>query len=154
MFKKKIVLLDAYAIIHRAYHALPDFSSARTGEPTGALYGLAAMLMKTISDLKPDYIVACFDLPKPTYRHEAFEGYKAGRKEKEEDLSGQIERSRDMFKAFGIPIYQAEGFEADDVLGTIIEQLKKEKDTEIIIASGDMDTLQLISGSRVKVFTL
>ncbi|MCI5108582.1 MAG: DNA polymerase I, partial [Candidatus Pacebacteria bacterium] len=152
--KKKLILLDAYAIIHRAYHALPDFSSSRTGEPTGALYGLTAMLIKIATDLKPDYIVACFDLQGATYRHEVFEDYKANRKEKDEDLSKQIDRSRDLFSAFNIPIYEKEGFEADDILGTIVEQVKNEKDIEVIIASGDMDTMQLVSGKKVKVFTL
>lgn len=152
--KTKLVLLDAYAIIHRAYHALPDFSSSKTGEPTGALYGLSAMLMKIITDLKPDHIVACFDLQGPTYRHEVFDGYKANRTEKDEDLSKQIDRSRDLFEAFNIPIYEAEGFEADDVLGTIVEKVKDKKDVDVIIASGDMDTLQLVDGKKVRVFTL
>jgi len=152
--KIKIVLLDAYAIIHRAYHALPDFSSSKTGEPTGALYGLSAMLMKIITDLKPDHLIACFDLHQPTYRHELFKDYKANRKEKDEDLSKQIERSRELFTAFNVPIYEAEGFEADDVLGTIVEQVKDKKDVEVVIASGDMDTLQLVDGKKVKVFTL
>jgi len=152
--KTKIVLLDAYAIIHRAYHALPDFSSSKTGEPTGALYGLSAMLMKIISDMKPDHIIACFDLHGATYRHELFADYKANRKEKDEDLSKQIDRSRDLFTVFNIPIYEAKGFEADDVLGAIVEQTKDNKDIEIIIASGDMDTLQLVDKKKVKVFTL
>ena len=77
--KKRIVLLDAQAILHRAYHALPDFASSK-GEPTGALYGLSLMLLKIIPELKPDYIAACFDVKEPTYRHEAYEGYKATRK--------------------------------------------------------------------------
>ena len=75
---KILVLLDAHAIIHRAYHALPEFLSTK-GEPTGALYGLSSMLMKIITELKPDYIVACYDLPHKTFRHEAYDGYKAGR---------------------------------------------------------------------------
>ena len=69
--KEVLVLLDAHAILHRAFHALPDFASP-SGEPTGALYGVVAMLLKIIEELKPDYIVACYDLPEPTYRHEAF----------------------------------------------------------------------------------
>ena len=149
---KKLVLLDAHAIIHRAYHALPDFSSSK-GEPTGALYGLSTMLMKIIQELNPDYITACFDLPKPTIRHEVFAEYKAGRKETDGELARQLERSRDVFKAFGIPIYDAEGFEADDILGTIVEQLKKEP-ADIVIASGDMDTLQLVEEGKVTVYTL
>ncbi|MEK7579170.1 MAG: DNA polymerase [Patescibacteria group bacterium] len=150
---KRLVLLDAHAIIHRAYHALPDFTSA-TGEPTGALYGLAAMLLKIIADLKPDYIAAAYDLPKPTHRHIAYEKYKATRKELEEPLVAQLVRSRDVFKAFSIPIYDREEFEADDILGTIVEMFKDDSSVEIVIASGDMDTLQLVSGARVKVFTL
>lgn len=151
--KKTLVLLDAHAIIHRAYHALPDFTSG-SGEPTGALYGLAAMLLKIISELKPDYIAACYDLPKPTHRHQVYEGYKAGRKEVEDELVQQIERSRDLFAAFNIPIYEHEGFEADDMLGTIVEKLKRDKNTHIVIASGDMDTLQLVSDKKVQVYTL
>ena len=76
--KKRLVLLDSHAILHRAYHALPDFSTAK-GEPTGALYGLSTMLIKIIEDLKPDYVVACYDMAAPTYRHEAYKDYKAGR---------------------------------------------------------------------------
>ncbi|MDB9944448.1 DNA polymerase [bacterium] len=151
--KKTLVLLDAHAILHRAYHALPDFSSPK-GEPTGALYGVVAMLLKTIEELKPDYITACFDLPQPTYRHEVFEDYKAGRKETDESLKQQINRSRDIFEAFGIRIFEHAGFEADDILGTIVEQTKDNKDLNVIIASGDMDTLQLVSGTKVKVYTL
>ncbi len=151
--KKRIVLLDAHAIIHRAYHALPQFSTSK-GKPTGGLYGVSTMLLKILSELKPDYVVACYDLPKPTFRHEVYEEYKAGRAKAEEDLVSQIIESRKIFEAFGIPIYEKEGFEADDILGTIVEKFKKEKDTEIIIASGDMDTLQLVSGKKVRVYTL
>lgn len=151
--KKRLVLLDTHAILHRAYHAMPDFSSSK-GEPTGALYGLISMLVRIFTELKPDYIAAAFDLPKATYRHEAFDGYKAKRPKTEDDLVAQITRSRDVLAAFGIPIYQAEGFEADDVLGTIVEQLKKDKNTDIIIASGDMDTMQLIDDKKVQVYTI
>lgn len=150
---KRVILLDSYAILHRAYHALPDFSSTK-GEPTGALYGLSTMLLSIIKELNPDYIVACYDMPEKTYRHEAFDGYKAGRKETDKDLSMQIERAKDVLEAFNIPIYEAPGFEADDVIGTIVEQLKNKKDIDVVIASGDMDTMQLISGKKVQVYTL
>lgn len=150
---QKIVLLDSHAIIHRAYHALPEFLSSK-GEPTGALYGLSSMLMKIASDLSPDYIVACYDLPQKTFRHEAYVDYKAGRAKADEALITQLKNSRKIFDAFNIPIYDAVGFEADDVLGTIVEKLKDEKNIEIIIASGDMDTMQLVDGNKVKVFTL
>lgn len=152
-FKKTLVLLDAHAILHRAYHAMPDFSSSK-GEPTGALYGVSMMVTKIIQDFKPDYIAACFDLPKPTFRHEAYKAYKAGRAKTKDDLIFQIKRSRGLFEAFNIPIYDAEGFEADDLLGTIADELKSDKDLRVVIASGDMDTLQLVDGNRVVVFTL
>ena len=151
--EKTLVLLDTHAILHRAYHALPDFSSP-SGEPTGALYGVVAMLLKIVEELKPDYIVACFDLPEPTYRHEVFKDYKAGRAKTDDSLVVQITRSRDLLEAFGIPLYEKAGFEADDMLGTIVEQVKKEKNLKTIIASGDMDTLQLVDGKKVLVYTL
>ncbi len=149
--KQKIVLLDSHAILHRAYHALPDFASSK-GEPTGALYGLSLMIISIIKEFKPDYIFAAFDLPKPTYRHEAYENYKAGRKKTDENLISQIKKSRELFKSFSIPIYEKEGYEADDVLGTLATDLKEKYD--IIIASGDMDTMQLIDGKKVQVYTL
>lgn len=150
--KKRLVLLDAHAILHRAYHALPNFTSDK-GEPTGALYGVSAMLLKIITDLKPDYLMACYDLPEPTYRHKVYEGYKAGRAKTDDDLVSQIKRSRDIFEAFNIPVYEKAGFEADDILGTIAEKVKKQKDIDVIIASGDMDTLQLVDDERVRVYT-
>jgi DNA polymerase-1 len=152
--KKRLILLDSHAIIHRAYHALPEFMNSK-GEPTGAIYGLATMLFKIITDLRPDYVIACFDLPKKTFRHEAYENYKAGRAKAEDALIAQLISSRNLFKALSIPMYECEGFEADDLLGTITEQLKgKKKEIDIIIASGDMDTLQLIDDDCVQVYTL
>ncbi len=166
---KTLVLLDAHAIIHRAYHALPEFLSSK-GEPTGALYGLASMLMKIVTDLKPDYIVACYDLPGKTFRHEAYDAYKAGRAKAEDALIMQLKNSREIFEAFNIPTYDSSGFEADDVIGTICEQVKNplcHSDTSplirgregggefnIIIASGDMDTMQLVDDKKVQVYTL
>ena len=151
--KKRLVLLDAHAIIHRAYHALPDFATS-SGEPTGALFGVVTMLIKIIEELKPDYIVACFDLPGKTHRHEAYDEYKGTRKKIDENLVLQLNRSKDIFTAWGIPMYSLPGFEADDILGTIAEILKKDKEIQIIIASGDMDTLQLVRGEDVEVYTL
>ena len=88
---KTLVLLDSHAIIHRAYHALPEFLSS-SGEPTGALYGLSSMLMKIITELKPDYIAACYDLPQKTFRHEAYDAYKAGRAKTDEALIVQLKK--------------------------------------------------------------
>ena len=157
---KRLVLIDAHAVLHRAYHALPQFSNSR-GEPTGGLYGLAAMLIKLITTFRPDYIAAAYDLPKPTFRHEAYKDYKAGRAKADDALISQMKRSREIFSAFNIPIYDKEGFEADDILGTIVEQLNAKRyppagglNADIIIASGDMDTLQLVDDKRVQVFTL
>ncbi len=150
---RRLILLDAHAILHRAYHALPDFT-APNGEPTGALYGVVAMLLKIIEELKPTHLVACYDLPDPTYRHLAFAGYKAKRDKTDEALVQQIERSRAIFAVFGIPIYEQAGFEADDILGTIAKQTSQHQDLEVIIASGDMDTMQCVEGTRVKVYTL
>ncbi|MDP3902255.1 MAG: DNA polymerase [bacterium] len=152
--RKILVLLDAHAILHRAFHALPDFTSPK-GEPTGALYGFTAFLIKVIRELKPDYIAACYDLPEPTFRHVAYKDYKAGRAKMDDALAKQINRSRDILKKFNIPVYDAPGFEADDVLGTIVEKIKSQKSkVKTIVASGDMDTLQLVSGNDVVVYTL
>lgn len=150
---KRLVLLDTHAILHRAYHALPDFTTSK-GEPTGALYGLCTMLLKIINELKPEFVVACIDLPGPTHRHEVYETYKAGRVKTEDALVMQLGRAKEVFDAFGIPTYSHPGFEADDIIGTIVFDLKKDKDLEIIIASGDMDALQLVESERVKVYTL
>lgn len=152
-YKKRVVVLDTFAIIYRAYHALPDFATSK-GEPTGALFGVANMLMSIITELKPDYIVAAYDLPGGSFRNDVEQDYKANRTEAADDLVQQIIRTRDLLTAFAVPIFEKEGYEADDILGTISEILKKDKDTEIIIASGDMDTLQLVDGDQVKVFTI
>jgi len=151
--RKTLILLDAHAILHRAYHALPGFSTSG-GEPTGALYGLSTMIMKIIKDLKPDYLAGCFDLPQPTFRHEAYEAYKLGRPKAEDDLIHQIKRARDVFESLSIPQYELAGFEADDLLATIVEKVKNKKDLRVIIASGDMDTLQLVDDDKVLVYTL
>jgi DNA polymerase-1 len=148
----RVVILDTHAIIHRAYHALPDFSTSR-GEPSGALYGLISMLLRITQDLKPDYLIATRDLPGPTHRHDVYKEYKATRMKADDDLVAQLIQAPRVFEAFGIPMYQAQGFEADDIIGTIVDKLQTREDIEIIIASGDMDTLQLV-GPRVRVYTM
>ena len=148
-----IVLLDAHAILHRGYHAMGGFAT-RDGKPTGALYGFITMVLRIYEDIKPDYIAACFDLPKPTFRHLSYDGYKAGRAKSDDALIEQIKEAYSLCDALCIPVYKEEGFEADDLLGTLSEQLKKQKDTRVIIASGDMDTFQLIDGDLVTVYTL
>lgn len=151
--KKILVLLDSHAILHRSFHALPSFASP-AGEPTGAVYGFAAMLLKIIRELKPDYLAACYDLPEPTFRKMVYKEYKITRPEMPDELVGQIEKSREIIKSFQIPIYEFPGFEADDVLGTIVEKTKGEKNLKTIIASGDLDTLQLVKDDDVVVYLM
>lgn len=151
--KETLVLLDAHAILHRAYHALPDFT-APDGKPTGALYGVVTMLLKIIEEFKPEYIIACYDLPEPTYRHNAYEAYKGTRTKTDDALVEQIKTSYDLLEAFGIKTMAVPGFEADDLLGTLAAKTKLEKDLQVVIASGDMDTLQCVDKKRVTVYTL
>lgn len=151
--KRRIVLLDTHAIIHRAYHALPDFR-ASDGTPTGALFGLSSMLASIIRELKPDYIFACYDLPGKTFRHEAFDGYKGKRQKGDDDLITQLVSSQEIIQALNIPIYAVPGYEADDIIGTIAKKFAHKDNYDIIIASGDMDTLQLVEDKHVRVFTL
>lgn len=149
---KTIVLLDSHAILHRAYHALPNFTSAK-GEPTGALYGLALMLMSVIGEFKPDQIIAAFDLPEPTFRDEIYADYKGKRQKIEDDLIYQLNRAKDLVRAFDIEVVEHPGFEADDVLGTLVKKIKDKK-VRIIVASGDMDTMSLLEDPRVRMYTL
>lgn len=150
----RLVLLDTHAIIHRAYHALPpDFATSK-GMPTGALYGLMSMLLRIVEDLKPDYLVATRDLPGKTHRHDVYEHYKGTRAQIEPDLITQLEYAPKVFEALGIPMYALPGFEADDMLGTIVKQMAPRSDIDIVIASGDMDTLQLVEDEHVRVYTL
>lgn len=151
--KKTLVVLDAQSILHRAYHALPSFTSPQ-GEPTGALYGFTAMLLKILRELRPDYIVASYDLAKPTFRHVVYKEYKAHRPETAEELSSQIDVSKEILQKFNIPIYEKEGYEADDLIATIVERTKKQKDIKIIVASGDLDALALVEDEKVRVYTL
>lgn len=151
--KKRLIVLDSHAILHRAYHAIPDFATSG-GEPTGALYGLTTMLLKTIDELSPDYLIATRDLPGGTHRHDLFADYKGTRAEADEALVVQLMKAPEIFEAFGIPVYAKPGFEADDMIGTIVKHLEKDESIEIIIATGDLDTLQLVKGKKVRVFTL
>jgi DNA polymerase-1 len=148
-----LVILDAHALIHRAFHAMPGFTSPK-GEPMGAVYGVALVLLKLIRELKPTHMAAAFDLPSPTFRHEAYKEYKAQRAEAPDELIAQFARARELVSAFGIPTLDKEGFEADDIIGALKERFKKEKNLKIIIVSGDLDVLQLVEGDRVTVYTM
>src|SRR3989344_1796323 len=149
--RKTLVLIDGNALIHRAYHALPPLTTKK-GELVNAVYGFTATLLSVLEKFKPDYVAAAFDLPAPTFRHKTYADYKAKRVKAPDDLYAQIPRVKEVTRAFNIPIYEKEGFEADDVIGTLARQAE-EDNIETIIVTGDMDTLQLVT-SLTKVFTM
>lgn len=150
---KKLVLIDSHAIIHRAYHAIPPLTTKK-GEVVNAVYGFTSTLLTVLDKFKPDYIVAAFDLPGKTYRHEEYKEYKATRVKAADDLLGQIPRVREIVKAFNIPIYEAPGFEADDAIGSIVRQCETDcEGIENIIVTGDLDTLQLVN-EKTSVYTM
>jgi len=149
--KKKIVILDSNAVIHRAYHALPPFTTA-DGVMVNAVYGYAKLLLKVIKDIKPDIVLAAFDVAGDTFRHNQFEAYKANRVAADQDLYDQIPLVKEMLEAIEIPILELAGYEADDIIGTIAEQTSKTSN-ELIIVTGDMDTMQLVK-PQILVYTL
>ncbi len=144
--KDKFVIIDGNALIHRAFHAMPPLAT-QDGRMINAAYGFTTILMRVMKELKPKYIVTTFDLPKPTFRHEAYEEYKAHREKQVDELYDQIPIVKDIVEAFNIPIYEVEGFEADDVIGTITSRLSSEDDIDTYIVTGDMDILQLVNQS-------
>lgn len=139
---KRLVVLDANALLHRAYHALPPLTSPQ-GEPVGALYGLCLTLFNVLKTFKPTHVAAAFDRQEPTFRHQAFAAYKARRKKTDDELIAQIIRARGVFAAFGIPVLDAKGFEADDIIGTLAARAEREH-LDNVIVTGDQDTLQLV----------
>jgi DNA polymerase I len=151
--KKRLVLIDGNALIHRAYHALPPLTT-KTGELVNAVYGFSSVLLKVISELKPNYILATFDLAGPTFRHEEYKEYKATRVKAPDELYAQIGRVKEVVRAFNIPIYEKQGFEADDVLGTMVFQAENSpEEMKNIIVTGDLDALQLVS-KKTQVYAL
>jgi len=144
MKRKKFVLVDGHAIIHRAFHAVPEDLSTSAGEPVNATFGFTSMLMKALLEEKPEYIAMTFDRPTPTFRHKEFPQYKAQRPTLPENMKPQFARIREVVQAFGIQIYEKDGFEADDILGTLSVQARLQ-DVDTIIYTGDMDTLQLVN---------
>ncbi len=148
--KVKLALIDSHALIHRGYHALPPMT-APDGTPTNAVFGFTSMVLKMFSVLKPTHVVAAFDVAGPTFRHKQYEDYKANRGETPDDLIVQFQGARDVLESFGIPIISKKGFEADDIIGTLVEQI--DGGVQKIIVTGDMDALQLIDDDTT-VFTL
>jgi DNA polymerase-1 len=143
----KLVLIDGNAILHRAYHALPPLTTPNK-EPINAVYGFVSMLLKVIQDLKPSHLAVAFDRPEPTFRHKEFKAYQAQRPEVHADLISQFAKAHQVVQAFGIPIYDKKGFEADDVIGTIAQ---KSQTDETVVVTGDRDLLQLVT-NKIKLY--
>jgi DNA polymerase-1 len=144
--QKKMILIDANSLIHRAFHALPPFKTGE-GELVNAVFGFCSMLLTVISRLKPDYIAATFDLPGKTFRHKAYKDYKATRVKAPDELYEQFERIREILSTMNIPVFQKEGYEADDLIATIAEKMKAHPEIQTYIVTGDKDAYQLIDDS-------
>ena len=138
-----LLLIDGNAIMHRAYHALPPFKSA-DGTPTNVVYGYLSMLYKVVADFKPDYLISCFDTPKPTFRNKIFKDYQIQRPEIDADFIVQIPLVKQALDAAGINRIEKDGFEADDLIGTITRIFEINK-FRVIILTGDKDIFQLIT---------
>ncbi len=148
---KQLILVDGNALLHRAFHAYP-FLSTSQGEQVNAVFGFTVMLLQVLERFKPHYIAVTFDQKGPTFRHQEFTQYKAQRKPMDDGLASQIERTRDVVRAFNIPIFAISGYEADDLIGTIATWTKSMQDVdEVIIVTGDRDLLQLLD-AKVKAF--
>jgi DNA polymerase-1 len=142
--KPLLVLFDGNGLIHRAFHALPPFTVRKTGETVGAVYGFTSILLKAINDLKPTNYAVAFDRKAPTFRHLMYADYKATRPETPAELAGQFGRVRELVRAFDIPIFEMDGFEADDILGTLSKQAAAQG-IDTVIVTGDADMMQLVT---------
>jgi len=151
----RLIIFDSNALIHRAFHALPPLTS-QEGELVNALYGFLLVFFKTMREFKPAYVAATFDVPGATVRHETYQDYKATRPKTPEDLSSQIPKVKELLAAFEVPVFEHEGYEADDVMATIVKQLgasPRNSNLETILVSGDRDIFRLID-ERTKVYFL
>lgn len=146
--KDIFLVIDGSAIVHRAYHAMPALTS-QDGTPTGAVHGFFSMLLKLIQEIQPSHIAVAFDRPKPTFRQELYKEYQAQRPTTASDLSPQFGIIIEILKEARIPIYAVDGFEADDIIGTLSEAAKKVGDISYVV-TGDRDMMQLVNG-RTKV---
>jgi DNA polymerase I len=145
----RLVLIDGNAILHRAYHAIPPLTSP-DGLQVNAVYGFASMLFRFSQTLQPTHIAVAFDRPKPTFRKKLFEGYQSKRPKMDEALVNQIQPIHELVEAFGIPIFEQDGYEADDVIGTLAQH--PAGIDQVIIVTGDRDILQLVVDEKVMVF--
>lgn len=146
--KKCLIIIDSNSIIHRAYHALPPLTTKK-GEIVNAVYGFLLVFLKAIKDFQPNFIVAAFDLPGLTFRHRKYKEYKAKRPPTPKELFQQIPKIKEILKTFNVPVFEKQGFEADDVIGTIANLVH----VKTIILSGDTDIFQLIN-FHTKVYAL
>jgi len=144
-----LVLIDGNSLLHRAYHAMPKLTTS-SGKAINAVYGFVSMLFRVFVDLAPDYVAVSFDKKGPTFRHKEFAEYKAKRPKMEEDLVSQVEPVHEVVESLNIPIFEIDGYEADDVLGTLAKQAGK-RGVEAVIVTGDRDALQLVD-DKTKVY--
>src|SRR4030042_1039722 len=143
----KILIIDTFNFLHRAYHALPITLTDKNGEPTNAVYGVTSMVITVLNQIKPNYIIAALDSKEMTFREEGFAAYKANRKPMEDNLAVQIPKVIEILEAFGIKTLQVNGYEADDIIATIVK--KYEGSQEAIIVSNDRDLWQLSGGDVI-----
>ncbi len=151
--KEKLVLIDGHALIHRAFHALPELTT-KDGQLVNAAYGFCLIMLNALEDLRPEYGAVSFDLAKPTFRHKEYDQYKGKRKKTPKELSKQIPLIKEIVRAFNIPIFEQQGYEADDVVGSLAKQLTNvHPGLEVVIVTGDLDILQLVD-SNISVYTM
>ena len=147
---KTFLLIDNHALLYRFFHALPPLTTPDK-KPVGAIYGLARVLLKILREQKPDYWAAAFDLPAKTFRGELYDKYKIHRPPQPDDLRPQMAEAHRLYEKFGIKTLSQTGFEADDIIGSLAEKFKTEKNLVVIILSGDLDVLQLVDDRKVVV---
>lgn len=150
MSKRSVFLIDGTAFCYRAFYAIQELN-APDGRPTNAVFGFFSMLNAIRQKLEPEYLAVAFDLAEPTFRHEEFEDYKAQREPMPDPLIEQIPLVKEILRAYRIPIFECQGYEGEDVLATVMNQIRQEPDLDIFIATGDKDVLQLVD-ERVRVY--
>lgn len=150
--RPKFVIVDGSNYLFRAFYAIRELSNSK-GFPTNAIYGFTTMLMKLLRDQEPDYIAVAFDVKGPTFRHEAYEEYKATRRATPDTLIPQIPFVKEIVRGFSIPVLEQQGIEADDIIGTIARR-QAEAGMAVVIVSGDKDMMQLVSTEILMVDTM
>ncbi|MCH8088346.1 MAG: DNA polymerase I, partial [Chloroflexi bacterium] len=140
------MVMDGHSLVHRGFHALDPLTVSRTGETVHAVYAFTNALLKSLEEIRPTHCAIAFDRPSPTFRHLQFADYKAHRPETPDDLKLQLKRVRQMVAAFGIPAFEMDGYEADDVIGTLA-RIASDLGMDTIILTGDTDFVQLVSPS-------